>query len=104
MGCKMNVPKILNIKRLKAKKTADRIRANWERPVDYVKYKAPKLRDPVFHRTVWSWVKRKMFNPVAGYVDSKVNMAIEIGIKSLLAKFGLIIVVIVIGIIILIGC
>ena len=69
-----------------------------------VKFVYKETRDPVFHRTIWSWVKRKVFNPVGGYVDSKVNLAIEIGVKSLIAKFWWIGILVAIGIVILIGC
>jgi len=46
------------------------------------------FRDPVFHRTVWAWIKQKVFSPAGSYVDSKINLAIGIGVKELIRKFS----------------
>ena len=85
------VDNIEQIKRIRAT-----INRNLE-PVEEIKYTPADLRDPVFHRTVWAWIKQKVLSPAGNYVDSKINLAVETGVKTLIFKYGWIILLIVFG-------
>ena len=81
---------------LKNKKPVDnieyvkRIRAAIDetlKPVEKIKYVPADFRDPVFHLTVWAWIKQKVFNPIGHYIDSKFKLGVKEFVKQAAKSF-----------------
>ncbi len=115
----MNLPKFLNTKRLRTTSTdkslatdhagEKEVNLSIKRGKEFSEL-AKKVRDPnpplkMFFYGVGNWfvIANKS---VRGYVDSKINLAIEIGIKSLMVKFWWVIVILIVLVIIamFVGC
>jgi len=90
-----------DMEKIKAQQTIDKMKEEWNRPVEYLKYKKANIRDPMPPLEVmFLKIKRgiaEYFKGVGEQFEIKFDMAISKAIKTFVIYYGWIIILLILG-------